>query len=89
MSDTNTDTNTDTREYDPIFSNALNAVTILNDTLGMIKMDINFLGKKYGDCHYGKTTLQSDFEKLAKAHTKQTEYMLELSKELQKTYKMY
>lgn len=87
-------TNVDEREYDEKFSGALNAIVIMNSTIDMIEKDIDHLGKrlgKNGDTFgtYGKASLKRDFEQLKKAYKKQSEYMLEMSKEIQKTYKMY
>lgn len=77
------------RPYDEKFSNALVAMGILRDSLEFAKKDIAFLGKTDGENGvYGKTKLQSDFAEIEKAFLVQHKYMLELVKEIQKTYKM-
>ena len=73
-----------------LFKFALNAMCILQDTISSINADINHLGCKNSDgTTYSKNKLKDDFETLEKAHKTQAKYMLELVKELQKTYKMY
>lgn len=79
------------RPYDEKFSNALTAMTIMQDCMVNAKSDIAFLNKfsKTDDTKYTKTKLKADFEELEKAFMVQHKYMLELTKELQKTYSMY
>ena len=79
------------RPYDEKFSNAINAMTIMRDTMKHIESDINYFGSKDvdGKGYYGKRRLKEDFAKLQEAHLKQSEYMLEIAKEIQKSYSMY
>lgn len=83
--------NSDNREYNEKFSNALTALMIMQDSLANARKDIEFLGKysKIDVQKYTKTKLKEDFAEIEKAFKTQHKYMLELTKELQKTYKMY
>jgi len=76
----------DNRTYDDKFSYALTKLQILRGTLEMIASDAKHLRKRND---YTLKDFEKDFAKTEKAFQNQLDYLTEMTKEIQKTYKMY
>jgi len=76
----------DNRTYDDKFSYALTNLQMLRGTLQLIKSDANHLRKRND---YKIKDFEEDFAKIEKDFQHQLDYMTEMTKEIQKTYKMY